>query len=81
MREADIWVGLITRDYDGEILMSNKHDKDYDAPKGVSRRSFMARGVAVGAVASAAGLGLHSRSAAARTSGPVPELAHGFRAA
>ena len=38
--------------------MNTKHDKDYDAPKGISRRSFMARGVAVGAAATAAGLGL-----------------------
>ncbi|WP_223428719.1 hypothetical protein [Tateyamaria pelophila] len=48
-----------------------EHDKDSDAPKGISRRSFMARGVAVGAAARAAWLGLPSRPAAARTSGPV----------
>ena len=58
--------------------MSNKHDKDCDDPKGVSRRSFMARGVAVGAAASAAGLGLHSQPAAAKTSGPVRVGASGF---
>src|SRR5210317_1062008 len=51
--------------------MNTKHDKDYDAPKTISRRSFLARGVAVGAVASAAGLGLLTRPAAAQTSGPV----------
>ncbi len=58
--------------------MSNKHDRDNDATNGISRRSFMARGVAVGAVASAAGLGLHSPPAAAKTSGPVRVGASGF---
>jgi len=58
--------------------MNTKHDKDNDAPKGISRRSFMARGVAVGAAASAAGLGLLTRPAAAKTSGPVRVGASGF---
>lgn len=54
------------------------HDKDGDALKNISRRSFMASGVAVGAAASASGLGLTSQPASAQTSGPVRAGASGF---
>ena len=61
--------------------MNTKHDKDYDAPKGISRRSFLARGVAVGAVASAAGLGLLSPACRGTNERASPSWRIGFRAA
>lgn len=54
-----------------------EHDKDNFAPKGVSRRGFLARSAALGAAAGAAGFGLAHQPAAAQTSGPVRAGASG----